>query len=73
MRLWNVAEQREIGILPGHTGSVAALECQGKTLISAGYDTTVRIWSIADHVAGGASEPGRVGTRPQPLDIRSPR
>jgi WD40 repeat protein len=51
IRLWDVAEQRETGVLAGHTGTIAALECQGKVLISAGYDTTVRIWSIDDHVA----------------------
>jgi len=61
IRLWDVAEQRETGVLAGHTGTIAALECQGKVLISAGYDTTVRVWSIADHVAGAETLPLRVG------------
>lgn len=65
IRLWDVATQTEIGQLRGHTGSVAALGCQGKVLVSAGYDTTVRVWEVGDQVAealpaGG----GRVGTRP---------
>lgn len=65
IRLWDVQTQTEIGILRGHTGSVAALECQGKVLVSAGYDTTVRIWDVGDQVAAGAAEqPGRVGSRP---------
>jgi WD40 repeat protein len=65
IRLWDVAARKEIGILRGHTGSIAALECQEKVLISAGYDTTVRIWEVGDQVAGGAAErPARVGTRP---------
>ena len=64
IRLWDVTEQREIGMLSGHSGTIAALECQGKTLISAGYDTAVRIWSIADHVAGAETPPPRVGRAP---------
>ena len=65
IRLWDVETKTEIGILRGHTGSVAALDCQGKVLVSAGYDTTVRIWDVGDQVAGGNLElPGRVGTRP---------
>ena len=55
IRLWDVVRQEEIGILEGHTGSVAALECQGKVLVSAGYDTTVRIWDVGDQVAAGGS------------------
>ena len=48
IRLWDVATQKEVGLLPGHTGSIACLECQGKILVSAGYDTTVRIWNVGD-------------------------
>lgn len=62
VRLWDVAEQRETGVLAGHTGTIAALECQGKVLISAGYDTTVRVWSVADHVA---SRPGPLQSLPR--------
>jgi WD40 repeat protein len=65
IRLWDVATREEIGVLRGHTGSVAALECRGKVLVSAGYDTTVRIWDVGDQIAGGTGEvPGRVGARP---------
>lgn len=64
VRLWDVKERQELGVLLGHTGSVAALDCLGKMLISAGYDTTVRIWTVTDHIAGEQIEPGRrVGTR----------
>jgi WD40 repeat protein len=52
IRLWDVTTKEETGCLRGHTGSVAALECQGKVLVSAGYDTTVRIWDVGDQVAG---------------------
>jgi WD40 repeat protein len=64
IRLWDVAEQRETGVLAGHTGTIAALECQGKVLISAGYDTTVRVWSIADHVASRPAAAPRVSRQP---------
>jgi WD40 repeat protein len=63
VRLWDVAEERETGVLAGHTGTIAALDCQGKVLISAGYDTTVRVWSVADNVA----------SRPMPPTIITPR
>jgi WD40 repeat protein len=62
IRLWDVAEQRETGLLAGHTGTIAALECQDKVLVSAGYDTTVRVWSVADQVA---SRPATLPARPR--------
>ncbi len=64
IRLWDVQTKNEIGVLRGHTGSVAALECQGKVLVSAGYDTTVRVWDVGDQVAVTHDKPGRVGTLP---------
>jgi len=65
IRLWDVAQRQEIGLLSGHTGSVAALDCLGKSLISAGYDTTVRVWTISDNIAGEGSVDGkRVGSLP---------
>jgi len=60
IRLWDVAARGEIGHLRGHTGSVAALGCQGKVLVSAGYDTTVRIWEVGDQIA--EASPPRSGT-----------
>ena len=64
IRLWDVATKTEIGVLRGHTGSVAALGCQGKVLVSAGYDTTVRVWEVGDQIAELPAGGGRVGTRP---------
>jgi WD40 repeat protein len=61
IRLWDVTSREEIGCLRGHTGSVAALECRGKVLVSAGYDTTVRVWEVGDRVAG------------LPSDLKQPR
>ena len=43
------------------SGTVAALDSLGKMLISAGYDTTVRIWTVTEQIA---AKPGqRVGAR----------
>jgi WD40 repeat protein len=65
IRLWDVAARVEIGQLRGHTGTIAALDCQGKVLVSAGYDTTVRVWEIGDQSAEAApAGGGRVGARP---------
>lgn len=64
VRLWDVKERQELGVLMGHTGTVAALDCLGKMLVSAGYDTTVRVWTVTDHIAARQAEPARrVGAR----------
>jgi WD40 repeat protein len=51
IRLWDLAERRELGTLAGHRGSVASLTGNGAVLISSGFDTEVRIWTISAHVA----------------------
>jgi WD40 repeat protein len=66
VRLWDVKERQELGVLLGHTGTVAALDCLGKMLVSAGYDTTVRIWTVTDHIARKIEPAKRVGTRTEP-------
>ena len=71
-KIFNWAIKEEIGCLRGHTGSVAALECKDKVLVSAGYDTTVRVWDVGDQVAaGGGATPGRVGSRPTDVSPRA--
>ncbi|WP_254506790.1 WD40 repeat domain-containing protein [Anatilimnocola floriformis] len=65
VRLWDVVKQEEIGLLTGHSGSVAALGAQGSVLASAGYDTTVRLWTITENIAGGPKPTTpRIGTMP---------
>lgn len=51
IRLWDLRARSEIGQLRGHSGSVAALASHGARLVSGSYDTTVRIWTIADNIA----------------------
>lgn len=64
IRLWDVVKQEEVGLLTGHTGSVAALDSQGTLLASAGYDTTVRLWTITENIAGVQPAAPRIGTGP---------
>jgi WD40 repeat protein len=52
IRIWDLSTGSEIGHLTGHEGSVAALVADRNMLISGGFDTTVRIWTIEDRVAG---------------------
>lgn len=46
IHLWDLATRRATAKLSGHTGSVAALDCEGEILVSGSFDTTVRIWQI---------------------------
>ena len=52
IRLWDLSTGSEIGQLAGHEGSVTALAADRNLLISGGYDTAVRVWTIQDRVAG---------------------
>jgi WD40 repeat protein len=72
IRIWDMNERVETARLAGHTGSVVALDYSGNMLVSAGYDTTVRVWKRSRHVAEdprAARE--RMGTRTE-LDTERP-
>lgn len=70
VRLWDVKSGEELGLLIGHTGTVAALDCLGKMLVSAGYDTTVRIWTVTDNIAGAAEPAKRIGKRTTEIETK---
>ena len=36
----------EIDHLAGHDGTVATLSAQGQTMVSSGFDTTIRVWDL---------------------------
>jgi len=48
IELWDLAAQQPVARLAGHTGSVVALgyEPQSNTLVSGGFDCTIRLWSV---------------------------
>ena len=56
--------------LSGHTGSVVALAYRGDTLVSAGFDATVRVWRLRISASSEVRTPKtRVG-RTEIFEIR---
>jgi WD40 repeat protein len=51
VHLWDIAERKHLDQLTGHRGTTAALAVGPQKLISAGYDSRVRIWQAGDRVA----------------------
>jgi WD40 repeat protein len=48
--VWDLDSKEAASELVGHTGTVAALACDatGKVLVSGSYDTTLRVWNLAE-------------------------
>jgi WD40 repeat protein len=48
VHLWNVEEQKQVGVLQGHEQSVKciAFSPDGKTLASGSYGVTIRLWDV---------------------------
>ncbi len=55
IRIWDLATQQEVERLTGHTGSVMALAYRGGTLVSAGFDATVRVWGPHVNTSAGSA------------------
>ena len=70
IRIASITQMREIGFLKGHTGTVCALEVDGKTLISGSFDTQIRIWTIDDSFV--KKTPSSDPTASSDLAIKSP-
>jgi WD40 repeat protein len=67
VRIWDVSRRAQVAELAGHTGSVVTLAYGGNVLISAGYDTTVRVWTSNSNLVRGSTTPSdRVGSRWEP-------
>ena len=72
IRIWDMNTRSEIARLDGHTGSVVTLVYSGNTLVSAGYDTTVRVWKRNRSLAEDPRAPQeRMGTRTD-FDLERP-
>lgn len=68
IRLWNLDALSQPFELEGHTGTVTQLvwDSASSTLYSAGYDTTIRVWSLERPLAAGAAvsrKPEKTATR----------
>lgn len=58
--IWDLRRRSLVGHLIGHDGSVTCLGYDGNRLYSAGYDTTLRIWSSNPKFASRPNERVRV-------------
>lgn len=65
IQIWDLGRRRETARLTGHSGSILALVSDGKSLVSASYDATIRIWTRDGNVAAGAGSGNRVGALPE--------
>lgn len=62
---WDIAQQRVAGTLAGHTDAVIAVETSrdGKSIATASWDRTVRVWKVDAEGNTSASTPQLLGTR----------
>ena len=51
IRIWNLATSQKEAELEGHEGTVSAICWTGRALVSAGYDTTIRVWRNGASIA----------------------
>jgi WD40 repeat protein len=59
IHIWDLQARQEVTKLAGHTGSVAALCYAEGALVSAGFDTVVRVWRHTNNVAEDHRQPTR--------------
>ena len=43
--IWDIDRLQHLGVLQGHTGSIACLDFQENLLVSASFDTFIRLWT----------------------------
>lgn len=60
IRLWDLHARTVLGKLTGHTGSVAALDYRNGTLVSGGFDTELRTWTVPLAADNGVRSAQRV-------------
>lgn len=74
VRVWDLATNKEMYLLAGHTGSVSALawDARADLLISGSFDTTVRIWRLQPAAASVVSQPEVHPEATQPASTLQP-
>lgn len=69
VKIWSLSRRQTVANLSGHTGTVCTLISHNGFVISGSFDTTVRIWSEENNVAGDQPRPvRRVGRSDFQLD-----
>jgi WD40 repeat protein len=56
IHIWRFSDAFKLGQLKGHTGTIACLDFCGLRLVSAGYDTQVRVWQLAGNLGPGGRQ-----------------
>ena len=60
IRIIDIDNPSDVGVLKGHTGTVCELVVDGNELISGSFDTTVRIWKMDNNLVK-SSKSGEAG------------
>ncbi|HEX4128472.1 MAG TPA: WD40 repeat domain-containing protein [Pirellulales bacterium] len=68
IRIWDIDARQDAMRLIGHTGSVTALEYNAAAgeLVSASFDTSIRIWKLNAEAGSGADVARRPGASAEP-------
>jgi WD40 repeat protein len=64
IRLWDGKSRELLGEIGKHQGSVAALDCLGDRLVSAGFDTQLCVWHLSPTTSVRTQAEERVSARP---------
>ena len=70
IHIFDLDSRQESVELAGHTGTIAALVYSDGALVSAGFDTTVRVWRRNQNLAGEVTPPPQLGERLRATDLR---
>jgi WD40 repeat protein len=65
VQIWRVDGPSLVRLLEGHTGTITSLACDasGSVLVSGSFDTTIRIWNLADSLTNKTATLPAAATR----------
>jgi WD40 repeat protein len=64
IHLWDLQTRQSLGRLAPHTGTITALDIAGNKMVSTGYDTNIRLWTIPQPVTIATATETHVSHRP---------